>query len=113
MGRHADAADSAGIDNPFGVRGSSEQMAGSFDIGFVKFIRIPGPEPVIGGDVKDLAATLSGTLERSGVPKIARDAFDIELANLTGRPAERPDVIASLDQQASDMPTKESAGSSD
>ena len=57
-----------------------------------------GPEAIIGGYVKDEIATIDRASERRGVAEIARDGLDLELVDLTLRPAERTNAMATLEE---------------
>jgi hypothetical protein len=104
---HADAADGAGVNDAFdaGALGGGEEMASAFDIGGVKIGRVLGPEAVIGGDMKDAAATGDGAGEGIRIAEIARNLFDREFAKLAGRPAKSAHAMTLLGEEAGDVPT--------
>jgi hypothetical protein len=74
---------------------------------------MPGPQPVVRGDVKDQAATSHGTFQRGGVAQIAGDAFHIQFRDVAASAQEGANRVPTLQEQAGDMPSEEPGSSRD
>ena len=96
--------DAAGIDDArdAGLRGRLHDVARPLDIGGHDLAGIARPEPIIGGDVKEIAHALHRRLHRGGVAKIALrdlDAVSRQIGERAGRADERAHRLALRQQR--------------
>ena len=74
------------------------------------------PEPVIGGDVHDIAAPGGGAGERGGIGQVAGHDLGVEpvqVAPVAGGPRQQPQRVAAARQGARDGGADEAGGAGD
>ena len=96
--RHADTAHRAGVNHPLDpwLARRFQQIPRALYVRAVQLIRMPRPEPVIGGHMKDQPASRHRPFERSGIPQIAGNRLDFQFPQLARRPHQRPHLMAPL-----------------
>src|SRR5881396_327700 len=111
-GGNGDGCDAARIDEPLnaGLPAGLEQVACSHDIVFVDLLRIFSPQPVIRGNMENLAHTFNSVCQRGLVAQISLNAIHIEAfhhSQLTSRAHQHTDAFNVLGKQQRDVPPEE------
>src|SRR5690242_1022038 len=110
---HGDRGDCAGVDELLDTRAFRrlEDIFRAADIRIVDLARLPGPEAVVGSDVKDALDAGEGAIERSGVAQIAGDVFERKIGDgavAARRTQQDAHGFSALDEPAGNMAAQES-----
>src|SRR5206468_4729160 len=113
---NGDGCNATRINEPLdaGLPAGLEQVTCSHDIVLVDLIRIFRPQPVIRGNMENLAHTFKSVCQRGSVAQIAVDAIDIEAfhrSQLTCRAHEQTDGFNVPGKQPRDVPPEKAARS--
>ena len=93
------------------LAGGCQQIARAIDVRPVQLLGVPGPQPVVRGNVEDQPATGHGAFQRGGVAQIPGDALHIEFLDAAARPYQRANRVPALAKQARDVPSEEPGSS--
>jgi hypothetical protein len=98
MTGYCDCSNCAGVNNAFDARTRRglEKTSSAFYVVLVNLIWVSRPQPVIGGDVKDLPSAMGRSVQRPGVAQVSLYAFN-------GQSLERLQIAALADQYTNRM----------
>ena len=105
IGIVAEGGNAAGIDDAFntGFGGSHQHVAGAVNIDPEHGRRIAGPQPIVGGHMKEAAAIFGGPFQRSDIGQVAFGNIDSETPQIGVVAAgadQHPNVVTVVEQAA-------------